>query len=362
MDDLTIRNINRKRTTDNRYVTDSNSYWREELHARIENLPNITSEAKAIIDQRITDNVWGFPVDEQNVSNTKQVFYGVLNDYFQFVAGRRVWVYTETEGYWTEEKITTTIAYAFIMALWDIGEQLLIQNYPLVADDLRTRSGKTFSNDNRETYHDSINKLGTASKQFTQHDNTRNKIMENTDTASSDTANERSTSNNTNIQDTFLSPQNQGVTPSSQSSKVMNRTGGFQTPDNMGVEEVSPHGNPSFTTATTNTFNGETNTNEEGRTSTAKNTHNRIDEKDYVEGNETAESEVQGENNVGAKVANDTGTEREETLNIADVLTTLYDISKDRLLMELDNRMLPFYLNMKIARFKDHRIGRNEYV
>ena len=361
MNDLMIRNINRQRTTNNRYVTDSNSFWREELHARVEYLPAIVSKAQSIIDERISHNVWGFPVDEQSISNTQHVFYDVLTDYFNFVAGRRVWVYTETDGYWTEERISKTIAYAFITSLWDIGSNLLIDNYPLVADDLRLRGGKTFANDNRETYHDSLNKANTADKKYTQHDNTRNKIMETNEGSGSDTTNGRTTSNTTNIQDTFLSPQNQGVTPSSQSAKIMQRQQGFQTPDNMGVEEVSPHGNAAFTTATTNNFSGDTSTAEEGRTSTNKDLHNRVDERDYLEGNETAESLTQGENNVGAKVGNDTGTERNETLDTASVLQSFFNIFKERLLMEIDNRMLPYFLNMKIARFTDHRMGREYY-
>lgn len=356
-----IRNINRQRTTTNRYVNDSNAFWREELHARIENLPDIRTKVKSLVDEKITSNVWGFPVDEQSISNTREIFYGIVTDYFMFVAGRRVWVYTETSGYWTEEKIIDTISYAFIMALWDIGSNLLIENYPLVADDLRHRSGRTHSNDGRETYHDSLNKLNTSDKKYTQQDNTRNKIMEENSGTGSDTTDGRTTSNTTNIQDNFLSPQDQGVTPSKQSDKVMNRND-FQSPDNMGVEEVSPHGNPSFTTATTNTFEGDTSTVKEGRTSTSRDLHNRVDEKDYVESNDTTESAVQGENNVGSKATNDTGHERQETLDMSGVLQSFYNIFKDTLLMEIDNRMIPYFLNMRIARFTDHRIDRKEYI
>lgn len=359
--DRLIRNVNRKRTTDNRFVIDSNAYWKEELHARIEYLPNIVSIIERNIDQKITDNIWGFPVDEQSTNNSKEVLYAILHDYFNFVAGRRVWVYTEVNGYWTEERITYTIAHAFILALWDIGSQLLIDNYPLVADDLRLRSGRTHSNDNRETYHDSLNKLNTADKKYTQHDNTRNKIMEENVGVGSDTTDGRTTSNTTGIQDSYMSPQDQGVKPSSQSDSVMNRTGGFQTPDNMGVEEVSPNGDPKFTTATVNNFEGDTSTIKEGRTSANRDLHNRVDERDRLEGNETVESAIQGDNNVGAKVGNDTGAEREETLDMSGVLQSFYNIFKDRLIMELDNRMLPYFLNMKIARFTDHRIDRMNY-
>lgn len=361
MDDRLIRNINRKRTTDNRYVIDSNSYWREELHARVEYLPDITTKIKEVIDKKITDNIWGFPVDEQSTSNAKEVFYSLVEDYFFFVAGRRVWVYTETEGYWTEEKITETIAYAFVMALWDIGKNLLIINYPLVADDMRLRSGRTHSNDARETYHDSLNKLNTADKKYTQHDNTRNKIVEVNDGVGSDTTDGRTTSNATEIQDTYMSPQDQGILPSKQSDKVMNRTAGFQDPDNMGVEEVVPNGDPKFTTATTNNFAGDTSTSKEGRTSTSRDLHNRADERDFLQTDATTESAIQGDNNVGGKAANDTGHERQETLDTSGVLQSFYDIFKDRLIMEIDNRMLPYYLNMKIARFQDHRIHRKEY-
>lgn len=361
MDDRMIRNYNRKRITDNRFVIDSNAYWKEELHARVEYLTDIVPKIKEIIDQKITDNIWGFPVDEQSTSNSKEVLYSLVTDYFYFVAGRRVWAYTETQGYWTEEKISETIAYAFVMALWDIGKQLLVNNYPLVADDLRLRSGKTHSNDERETKHDNLNKVGTGSEQYTQHDNTRNKIIEENAGVGSDTTDGRTTSNTTEIQDTFLSPQDQGVLPSSQSDKIMNRTSGFQTPDNMGVEEVKPNGDAKFTTATTNNFGGDTSTVKEGRTSTSKDTHTRVDERDFLEGNETFASDTVAENNVGGRAKNDTGVAREEVLDMSGVLQSFFDLFKERLIMELDNRMLPYFLNMKIARFTDHRIEREFY-
>jgi len=424
--DRLIRNIARRRTTDNRYVTDINSFWREELHARIAHLDELIPLVLRLVNERITNNIWGFPVDEQSVSNTEEVFRYIVLDYFAFVAGRRVWNYTEVDGYWTEENITNTIAYAFIMALWDIGSQLLIDNYPLVEDDLRHRTGRTHSHDRRNTYHDSLNKTNTADsresyhdslnktntadsretyhdslntlstddEKFTQQDNTRNKISEENSGSGSDTVNSRSTSNTTNVNDMFQSPQDQGVLPSRQSADLMNRTNDFQDPSNMGVEELSPNGNPAFTTVTQNNFEGNTDTNSEGRTSTTRDSHNRVDERDYLESNNTVRSGIEGQNNVGAKsgntsyiegennvggktgntslieghnnvggnAENNTGHERDEVLDISGVLQNFYDLFGERLMMEIDNRMLPYFLNMKIARFTDHRIGRKEYV
>lgn len=394
-DDILIRNINRRRTTLNRYVTDSNSYWREELHPRIENLqPILSNYCEDMVRDRIQTNIWGFPVDEQSVANAEDVFIAIIDDYFEFVKGRRTWAYTETQGYWTEAKITNTIAYAFIMALWDIGRNMLITNYPLVEDDLRLRYGKTHSDDERQTYHDSLNhvqtnderdtqhesksKLNTGDERLTDHDNTRNKIHEATDSAGSSTANSRSTNNTTTVVDVFLSPQNQGVTPSSQSANVMNHGGGFERPENHGVAEVTPNGNPGFTTNTSNTFEGSTDTNAEGTTVTNREGHSRVDERDYVRGRGTTTSETEGqnnvtanaknasekgaENNVGAKARNETGHERQETLDIADVLQNFYNLFKDHLMLAIDNRMLPYFLNMKISRFTDHRIDRKEYI
>jgi hypothetical protein len=392
--DRLIRNIARRRTTDNRYVTDINSFWREELHARVENIPNLQEFILQIISQRIQSNVWGFPVDEQSISNTQAVFNSLVLDYFTFIQGRRVWVFTELDGYWTEDKIKTTFGSAFIMALWDIGSQLLIDNYPLVEDDLRHRTGRTSSadkrqnyhdshnkletGDNRENYHDSHNKLNTGDRKFTKQDNTRNKISEQNDGVSSQTIDGRTTSNTTNVQDVFNSPQDQGILPSSQSESIMNRDNEFQDPSNMGVEELTPNGNPNFTTMTQNSFEGSTDTNKEGRQNTSKDFHNRTDENDYIGADETTTSDIeginnigaktgsnsntQGINNIGAKVENDTLHLREEVLDISAVLQNFYDLFSERLLMEIDNRMLPYFLNMRIARFNDHRIGRKEYV
>lgn len=362
-DDVLIRNINRRRTTVNRYVTDSNAYWREELHPRIENLqPLISNYCEDMVRDRIQNNIWGFPVDEQSTANAEDVFLAIIDDYFEFVKGRRTWVYTETAGYWTEGKIINTIAYAFIMALWDIGSQLLVDNYPLVEDDLRLRYGRTFSEDERKTYHDNINRLATGDKKYTHRINERNKIHESTDQVGSDTTNSRSTTNDTTINDVYQSPQDQGVLPSKQSDKIMNRTPSFADPTNHGVAEVVPNGDPRFTTVTTNTFGGATDTTAEGRTSTNRSGHSRVDERDNVHADNTNKSDKSAENNVGAHAVNDTGHERQETLDMGKVLQSFYDLFKDRLIMELDNRLLPYFLNMKISRFVDHRMDRREYL
>lgn len=359
---MQIRNYNRKRTTDNRFVIDSNSYWKEELHPRVEYLRNdISVKVDNKIQLNLSQKVWGFPVDEQTTSNAFEVLGFFTEQYLDMVNNRRLWVYTETDGYWTEQKIAEAYSAGLIAHMWDIVQDLLIKYYPLVADDLRLRSGKTATSDKRETYHDSVSKVDTADKTYTQHDNTRNKIAEQTDNSGSDTTNSRSTNNATTINDVFLSPQNQGVKPSSQSNLVMNHGGGFESPENHGVAEVTPNGNAGFTTSTSNVFEGSTDTVAEGRTSTNKTGHSRVDERDYLEGNATFETGTAGENNLGARTANDNEVERYETLDIVGVLKNFKDLYSDTLMLELDNRMLPYYLNMKISRFKDHRIGREYY-
>lgn len=363
MDDVMRRNYYRKRTTDNRYVTDSKTIWREELHPRITYLqPHINNLCEDIILDKITDNVWGFPVDEQSTSNTMDIFLHIINDYWEFVEGRRTWVYTETDGYWNEDNIVRTLVYAFVMALWDIGSQMLVDNYPLVEDDLRLRSGRTHSNDERKTYQDNRKKLATSDEKLTERENERNKILETTDSTGSTTSNSRSTSNTTTISDMYQSPQDQGVLPSKQSDRVMSHTPTFDKPDERGVAEVVPNGDPKFTTATNNEFYGGTDTSAEGGTSTSRDAHARADERDNINARNINTSEAGAEEDVGAHAINDTGIERQETLDISGVLQSFYDLFKDRLMMELDNRMLPYFLNMRISRFTDHKIGRKEYI
>ena len=460
LQDRTIRNINRRRTTVNRYVTDSNSYWREQLHPRIAHL-NVKPGILEIINKRVQDNVFGFPCDIQSTSNTMQVFNALTEDYLNFVEGRRSARYTETNGFWTEQQIAKEFTHAFILALWDIGSQFLIDNYPLNADDLRHRTGRTFSADNRRTYHDSRSKVGAGSSQetyhdsqsmvasdsqhetthdntnatgtheqretghesksktatdearHTRHDNTRNKIHETHEAAQGDTLNNRTTDNTIDVQDTFLSPQNQGVTPSTQSSNVLNRppNGVLQSPDNMGVSEMVNNGsNGMFTTNTGVLNSGTTSTISEGRTRTNQAADTRVDERDYLEehtntgsdleahhdlnskavqgseinagndltGRATQGSEMRGNNDMGGRAQthedkeghNDIGTEAQQNthherfqdLDISGVLQEFYDLFNERLMQELDNRLMPLFLNMKIARFVDHRTGRGHYV
>lgn len=351
----------RRRTTIGRYVTDSNVSWREQLHPRLNDLlPGVANYIEDRMVEYTTTNVWGFPVDEQSVSNVHDVMIGIINDYITMCQGRRLWVYTETNGFWTEERITSVFGAAFINALWDIGKQMFIENYPQVADDLRHRTGKTFMEDSKHTYHDSNSHIETNSEQFGKHDNTQDKTHEHTDHSGSSTNNERSTHNERETQDYFQSPQDQGAAPNLGDAARPE----FQSPDNMGESNLllNAEGNALFATTKNNHFDDFTDTAASGQTSTDRTGHVKVNEVEYNDHETTVGSEHAADNNVGAKMDVDTGHERFEDLDVANVLQTFYDTLKGRLLQEIDNRLLPYFLNMKISRFTDHRIGRKEYV
>jgi len=371
MQDVMIRNVNRQRNTINRYVVDSNTLWSEELHPRIENLP-ILNIIIPLIEERIKLNIWNFPVDEQSIENTRNILYFFALDYFNFVAGRRTAKYTQTYGYWTEKKITYEIAQAFINILWDYVNNLLIDNYPLVSDDLRHRTGKNYSGDLRETHHDNTNKLNTASQKATTHQVDNEKSLINQDAITSNSIISRDTTNNVDINDTFLSPQDQGVKPSTQSTNVLGeeiitkdfeKKDNFQNPDNMGVKEIINNAiNADFTTTTNVVNSANTSTSSNNTAGTTKSNQQNLIQGESVNANVQDSTIKEVNNNLGAKAQNNTFVERFEDLNMSSVLTEFYNLFKDRLMLEIDNRMLPYYLNMKINRFVDFRMNTKKYL
>jgi len=357
---LMRRNINRRRTTTNRYAVDNSGFWDESLHARVSQL-NIKSKAVDAVSIRVNNGIFNFPVDVQSQNVSLKIMTSLTSDYFNFVGGRRVAKYTEIDGYWTESKISTEIVYAFLMALWDTVSQILIDNYPLISDDLRHRTGRTFSNDNKESYHDSHNLISSDDSKNTSNKNDRNKIAQSRINATGDNLNSRSTDNSTTVNDGYASPQNQGVLPSAQSDEIMNLNN-FQSPDNMGVRGVIPNGDKKYSTDTNINIEGSTGTISEGRSHFGKEFDNRVSEDDYLDVDTKFSSKIEGNNNIGTKKGFETGVERFEDLDISGVLQNFYDLFSDRILMEIDNRMLPFYLNIKISRFKDFSSGTKKYI
>jgi hypothetical protein len=282
-----------------------------------------------------------------------------------------------------------------------------------------------FTDHDKETEHNSLSELHNESSKETNHnshsglksdefttthnDNVRNKIMTQTDVAQGDTTVSRSTENNAATADLFSSPQDQGLSPTELGINVVNPEN-FQSPDNMGVREMELQNDARFQTTTQQDISGSTSTNNEGKSHTSKESHSRVDENDVLKNEATTSTEMtgdndlssrandgqhmtahnnlrsrgrdgsemeanndlssrgrvanhsSGENNLGSSAMNETSMERFEDLNMWDTLQAFWDLYSDRIAMEIDNRLIHLFLNMKINRFVDYRMNSQEYL
>jgi len=131
----------------------------------------------------------------------------------------------------------------------------------------------------------------------------------------------------------------------------------------MGVKEIINNAiNADFTTTTNVVNSANTSTSSNNTAGTTKSNQQNLIQGESVNANVQDSTIKEVNNNLGAKAQNNTFVERFEDLNMSSVLTEFYNLFKDRLMLEIDNRMLPYYLNMKINRFVDFRMNTKKYL
>ena len=388
--------------TTNRYIVDSESFWREELHPRVKNL--IITNLQARIQQRVTSNFWNFPVHEDIVINFAELLNTLVNDYIEMVKIRRL---ARIPNDVTLIEISNEFTDTIIVILWDLVRELIIKYYPLLFDNLSEKTGKVFSNDDTQNDHNIKNQVGSNdnNRAVEKSENnvnsgdknlTNNQVINVGEINSKDVVNsstidrvtdftldntnitdtENTSKNNTNsVTDLFVSPQNQGVTPNNSSTGNLGEngvtftgSGNFTTNtnrDSTGVTDNFIENIESVTNEVTNQKIGEgtTGTNSEAVINNSKNENINV----IAENNTNFESgvvnEIETNNNtsllsdqfINASVKNSTGLETFDKLDLGVVLKNFYDMNLSRLLLELDNRMYHLYLQMHISKHVDYR-------
>ena len=428
------RNI-RDRNTRNRYIVDSTSFWHEGLHPRVRDLPILSLIDR--INNNVDNGLWVLPLPDGNTFDFKLLLTTFTLDYINMVDLRRL-SRRPSDGINLNDIDKEFTSY-IIGVLWDVVNGLLFNFYPFEYDDFKLRTGKTFSNDDRETTHANNSVINSGegriskefvnnglqsgdyreSKQFNNSDvNTGDQvttIANNTQSSTADSLNgftsntvnrdthdvasNKSTShlnnnnrNNTNsVTDLFVSPQNQGVTPTDSSTGV------------EGEEGVLFTGEGRFTTNTSRDTTGvsddfeeiSSNTSQEdsgnviieGQTNVKMDDTNRVYNMDFIDGstkndsnlksgkglevdvksntdlntstgldvNTTTNTDLNNRINLGARAKNYTGLESYENLDKSNTFKNFYDMNKDRVMLELDNRMYPLYLQVYLNVHEDFR-------
>jgi hypothetical protein len=246
---------------------------------------------------------------EQFITIANNFVIQISEEWFNISSLRRM--STLPLGSVTLEDIQTQIRASFVYHLVDILRPLLLQNMSFSDDDIGNTQDEVSHSDTRQT--------GQV--------NDRSKLFTSSNSHGSSNQNVSDRSNNIDISDQYMSPQDVGVFPSS----VLGGGGGISSVTNNST-------NANFTTATTGNVGGfdqETNTNV-GRTDSTVN--KRVEEDDQL--------------NVQA------GTEgkiiRRLTVNLNQFAQSLAGLHRDNLLLILDNRLARLFVNMKSSGYVNY--------
>ena len=303
----------------NRYLNNSKNYWDENKNPRVKNVI-IIEDINKILLSLINDNIIVMP-DSTNINN---VILELSSIYYNMVSNRRLWVYPDVN--WTFENIAITFINSYIYILTDVVNNLLIKYYPYNIDNFKVNIDDINITSKKHLYNDYSNSLNNKIERGINNTN------------SSDKTEIIDTDNSNTVNDVYLSPQDSGVKPTSQSSNIMNRVNPPQSSKNMGVPEVSPNVNGSFTTSTNVEVLGSTNTS------------SNISNIENVSVNNIINNDVKNDVNLGVKTDSDTNYNNNNSIDLTNILTRLFNNNKDMILNSIDEYMSPYYLKHRICK------------
>ena len=308
----------------NRYLNNSKNYWDENKNPRVKNIILIEDINKILLSL-INDNIIVMP-DSTNINN---VILELSSIYYNMVSNRRLWVYPDAN--WTFENIAITFINSYIYVLTDVVNNLLIKYYPYNIDNFKVNIDDINITSKKHLYNDYSNSLNNKIERGISNTNGSDK----TETIDTDNSNI--------VNDVYLSPQDTGVKPTTQSSNIMNRNNPPQSSKNMGVPEVSPNVNNSFTTSTNVETLGSTNTS------------SNISNIENVSVNNIVNNDVKNDVNLGVKTDSDTNYNNNNSIDLTNILTRLFNNNKDMILNSIDEYMKPYYLKHRICKLYDFK-------
>ena len=173
----------KRRATTRRFTTESEFFYNQNLHPRVRDIvaSNFFSNTFFDLIQSRVTTFWNFPLNEQSQDEAAvytTMLATIIRDYLALVHLRRLARPVLLQENITIEDVASEFGFALINVFWDLFSNFLIENYPLVYDDLRLRAGRNGSNDRMQTEHNNRNFLDKNTSVATNHANIS--LVENT--------------------------------------------------------------------------------------------------------------------------------------------------------------------------------------
>ena len=313
---------NYQKVSTNRFVVDSPRFWREELHPRFKDIFEV-QDFKGIL-QAVNGKV-SFSLNDTFIDQLAQRFYHYFSGYrFAVIPGKNP---QSPEQFLAD----------FYFTLLDYFNQFSFTNYPLDEDDFNVVGNEAFTGkkDNTKLHTDEHNNSGnrnTTTVDFSEHGE-----MQNTNNSTVENADEQGETNAVEVNDVFLSPQNQGVSPTTANTK------------HQGVDGVTPPGGAGFTTNTQVGNGGESAKNKSNTSTGGHEAQTTTGENNGM----TAANETSGDFGMkqGTENANEKTDNYKEQLHFdrAVKLQEFYNLNSDNLWLQILGKLQRWILQAHIA-------------
>lgn len=321
-------------TTDYRYVIDSDRFWRKEYHPRFADI--ITSdEINAIFTSVNTD--LSFPLTTGEVSRISTQLMNWLSGFrFVDIPAKNPYCVQQFEG-------------DLYFSLRDVLSQVSFSEYKLDPDDFNVVNNTVDSGKNDRT------KLGVGennkqgSTRNTANDYTSRDTNSVQNTANVESVDENNNTNTTDVSDVFLSPQNQGVSPTN-----ANRKG-------EGVSGITLNNTDTFTTNTSTALEGSTDVNHRGRIDAGNTDTHTVEETDDTHINSGTSTELATDQDIELENTKTANLHESLDFDRAKKLQEFFDLNSGRLWLELQNRLGRWILQMDIAQTDNIYLGLPKY-
>lgn len=314
---------NFQRSTVNRFVNDSDRFWRPEFHPRFRQIYEDPTDFSALFLE-VNDHL-SFPLPLDFVTALSVYFWYWLSDY------RFVCIPTK------DPQAKGQFAADVYFALLDVLPSIQYQDYPITLEDFNVVSNRaeTGKVDTSNVAKDERIKNGTRSQ--TEQDLLTHTASVDNNAHHVESIDDRTDQNSKTVSDVFLSPQDSGVAPTTESAAL------------SGVDGITLSPDDKWTTNTNNVIFGDTTKSNTNTIGADKTSENRIEQNADLRTIQDATNDMEG----GQSVSNENvkSDNYVETLDFDKItkLADLYNLNLDRNWQEFLGRISKWILQANIA-------------
>ena len=317
--------VNSSLSNVDRYINNSNEFWDETLHPRFLDIIDETEINNILLD---VNNILNFPLQTELVNILSNAIY----NYF---APQR-YIYIPSTNYQVENMFYASLQIVTV----DTFNKFSYKFYDIIEDDFNITNDKNtkgYSNQGQLTsaINNNINQSNSNSNNIK---NSNNQSQDNSNNININNELLQNDFNQKIINDTFLSPQDQGVTPTTVNNK------------GEGVDGVNIPNNSNYTTNTINTNTGDSQLQSTANTNSSQTNNNKVNKSDELNNNNSNTNTINKFNeNTTLNNNIDSGEQyKDKHFDKFEQLQNLYDLNNNFIFIEIIKQLQGFIFRKNI--------------